>query len=157
MRTYTLVVASALLLAALTVGLSSKLPGGNFTLLLIVFLALVVNGLFSARLAGHGAKRGRAQSKRRRSKGGPKAPRTHTEVADERSEDSQREEGTIKWFDETKGFGFIIRDAGGEIFVHKRSVKAANGERPQLPDGCRVSFQVAENEKGPYAKSVTTL
>ncbi len=156
MRTYILVVASALLLAALTVGLSSKLPGGNFTLLLIVFLALVVNGLFSARLAGHGAKRGRAQSKRRRSKG-PKAPRTHTEVAAVRSEDSQREEGAIKWFDETKGFGFIIRDAGGEIFMHKRSIKAANGERPQLPDGCRVSFQVAENEKGPYAKSVTTL
>lgn len=152
MRTYIIVVASALLLAALTVGLSSKLPGGNFTLLLIAFLALVVNGLFCARLAGPGAGGGRARSKRPRSRG-----RKRPEAAGRRSEDSPPEEGAIKWFDETKGFGFIIRDAGGEIFVHKRSVKATNGERPQLPDGRRVRFQVAENEKGPYAINVTAL
>ena len=152
MRTYIIVVASALLLAALTVLLSSKLPGGNFTLLLIAFLALVVNGLFSARLAGRGARRG----KRGRSRGS-RTPRKRTEAAGRRNEDSQREEGAVKWFDETKGFGFIIRDAGGEIFVHKRSVKANNGERPQLHDGRRVSFQVAENEKGPYAKNVAAL
>ena len=156
MRTYIIVVASALLLAALTVGLSSTLPGGNFTLLLIAFLALVLNGLFSARLAGQGAGRGQAQSKRGRSRG-PKAPRKRAEAAGRRSDESQREEGAVKWFDETKGFGFIIRDAGGEIFVHKRSVKANNGERPQLHDGRRVSFQVAENEKGPYAKNVAAL
>lgn len=156
MRTYTIVIASALLLAALTVGLSSKLPGGNFTLLLIVFLALVVNGLFSARLAGKGTRRSRAPSKRRESRGA-KAPRKRTEAAGRRNEDSPPEEGAIKWFDDTKGFGFIIRDAGGEIFVHKRSVKATNGGRPQLPDGQRVRFQVAENEKGPYATNVTAL
>lgn len=152
MRTYIIVVASALLLAALTVGLSSKLPGGNFTLLLIAFLALVVNGLFCARLASPGASGGRARSKRPRSRG-----RKRPEAAGRRSEDSPPEEGAIKWFDETKGFGFIIRDAGGEIFVHKRSVKATNGERPQLPDGRRVRFQVAENEKGPYAINVTAF
>ena len=156
MRTYIIVIASALLLAALTVGLSSKLPGGNFTLLLIAFLALVVNGLFCARLAGPGAAGGSAQSKRARSRGANR-PRKRPEAAARRSEDSPPEEGAIKWFDDTKGFGFIIRDAGGEIFVHKRSVKVANGGRPQLPDGQRVRFQVAENEKGPYATNVTAL
>lgn len=156
MRTYIIVVASALLLAALTVGLSSKLPGGNFTLLLIAFLALVVNGLFCARLAGPGASGGRARSKRPRSRS-RKGPRKSPEAAGRRSEDSPPEEGAIKWFDETKGFGFIIRDAGGEIFVHKRSVKATDGGRPQLPDGRRVRFQVAENEKGPYATNLTAL
>ncbi len=153
MRTYFIVLASALLFAALVTELSSRLFAGNYyALLLIVFVALVVNGLFNARLAGR-APRSAAPGKHRPAS---KASGGHL---DHRSpkKSGRREEGTIKWFDDTKGYGFIVRASGGEIFVHKRSVQHDEGERPQLYDGRKVSFQVAENEKGPYARNVTAL
>ena len=151
MHTYLIVLGSALLLAALVTELSSRLFAGNyFALLLIAFLALVVNGLFNARLAGPANRGGTG---RRIS---PSSARQHSDGKPAKG-DGRREEGTIKWFDDAKGYGFIIRANGGEIFVHKRSVRHNKGERPQLHDGRKVSFQVAENEKGPYARNVTAL
>lgn len=153
MRTYLIVLASALLLAALVTELTSRLFAGNyFALLLVAFLALAVNGLFNARLAERAAQ-GTATAKPRpagKAKDGSRKSRPA-------KTGGSREEGTIKWFDDAKGYGFIIRANGGEIFVHKRSVQHDGSERPQLHDGRKVSFQVAENEKGPYARNVTAL
>jgi len=66
-----------------------------------------------------------------------------------------REEGSVKWFNVTKGYGFIIRGNGEEIFVHHRSIVGEG--RGRLDDGARVRFRVAETDKGPQAEDVESL
>ena len=63
-----------------------------------------------------------------------------------------RTKGTVKWFNDAKGFGFITKDDGEEIFVHFRSIRG--GGRRGLRDGQRVSFIVAQSDKGPQAEDV---
>lgn len=69
--------------------------------------------------------------------------------------DDDREEGVVKWFNVNKGFGFIIRDVGGEVFVHFRSIRGT-GHRT-LREGQRVRFAAAEGEKGLQAEDVSIL
>lgn len=64
-----------------------------------------------------------------------------------------RELGTVKWFNAAKGFGFITRDNGDDIFVHFRSIQG-KGHR-SLGEGQKVSFAVAEGDKGMQAVDVT--
>lgn len=66
-----------------------------------------------------------------------------------------REEATVKWFNAAKGFGFLTLDDGREIFVHFRSIRGEG--RRSLSDGQRVSFIVADTEKGPQAEDVEPL
>ena len=66
-----------------------------------------------------------------------------------------REEGEVKWFNVTKGFGFITKDDGEEIFVHFRSIRGEG--RRSLRDGQRVSFVEAQTDKGPQAEDVEPL
>ena len=66
-----------------------------------------------------------------------------------------REEGTVKWFNSTKGFGFITRDSGEDIFVHFRSIRG-EGHRT-LKDGERVDFIVSDGDKGLQADDVVAL
>jgi CspA family cold shock protein len=68
------------------------------------------------------------------------------------ADDSSREQGTVKWFNISKGFGFITKDDGEEIFVHFRSIRGEG--RRGLRDGQHVSFVVAESDKGPQAEDV---
>jgi len=69
--------------------------------------------------------------------------------------DGPREEGEVKWFNVSKGFGFIVKDDGEEIFVHFRSIRG-DGRR-SLRDGQRVSFVEAQSDKGPQAEDVEGL
>lgn len=63
--------------------------------------------------------------------------------------------GTVKWFNDTKGFGFIEREEGADVFVHYRAI---NGEgRRTLYDGQPVTFEVVAGTKGPQAENVTPL
>lgn len=71
------------------------------------------------------------------------------------SDSANREEGEVKWFNVTKGFGFITRSNGEEIFVHFRSIRGEN--RRGLRDGQKVSFVVTESDKGPQAEDVEGL
>ena len=66
--------------------------------------------------------------------------------------DAAREHGTVKWFNVTKGFGFIVKDDGEEIFVHFRSIRGEG--RRGLRDGQSVNFIVAQSDKGPQAEDV---
>ena len=63
-----------------------------------------------------------------------------------------REQGTVKWFNFNKGFGFITRENGEDIFVHFRSVRGKG--RKSLPEGQRVEFVVTKGEKGLQAEDV---
>ena len=65
---------------------------------------------------------------------------------------AQRESGCVKWFNASKGFGFITRDSGDDIFVHFRSIRG-EGHRV-LHDGQRVEFAISEGDKGLQAEDV---
>ncbi len=68
---------------------------------------------------------------------------------------STRETGTVKWFNDAKGFGFIQRDAGDDVFVHHSAIQS-EGFRT-LSEGQRVEFEVEQGAKGLAAKDVTKL
>jgi CspA family cold shock protein len=64
-------------------------------------------------------------------------------------------EGTVKWFNESKGFGFLSREGGPDVFVHHSEIRA-DGFRT-LAEGDRVRFEVADSPKGPRAANVTRI
>ena len=64
-------------------------------------------------------------------------------------------QGTVKWFNAEKGFGFISRDDGDDVFVHHTAI-IGEGYR-SLDQGQRVSFDVTAGKKGPQASNVTKL
>ncbi|MEW5767520.1 MAG: cold shock domain-containing protein [bacterium] len=68
---------------------------------------------------------------------------------------AERETGVVKWFNTSKGYGFIERDKGEDVFVHYSAI-ATQGYR-SLEEGQRVEFTVAAGPKGPQAQDVTTL
>ena len=61
--------------------------------------------------------------------------------------------GTVKWFNDAKGFGFISRENGPDVFVHFRAI-SGSGFRT-LQEGQRVSFDVTQGPKGPQAENVS--
>lgn len=71
--------------------------------------------------------------------------------------ETAREEGSVKWFNVSKGFGFIKRANGEEVFVHFRSIRGPNQGRRSLRDGQRVSYVVVDSDKGPQAEDVEAL
>jgi cold shock protein len=60
--------------------------------------------------------------------------------------------GTVKWFNEQKGFGFIAQDNGPDVFVHYSAIEASGFK--SLHEGDPVEFEVTQGPKGPQAKSV---
>ena len=64
-------------------------------------------------------------------------------------------EGTVKWFNATKGFGFIEQDNGKDVFVHHSAIQA-DGYKT-LDEGERVKFEVVDGPKGPAAENVVQL
>ena len=65
------------------------------------------------------------------------------------------ETGTIKWFDPSKGYGFLIRDKGGDLFVHLRAVQPS--DRRKLKENTKVRFSVEDSEKGPQAENIKII
>lgn len=68
---------------------------------------------------------------------------------------SEKTTGTVKWFNEAKGFGFIERESGPDVFAHFRAI---NGDGfKTLLEGQKVEFTVTESEKGPQADDITVV
>ena len=70
-------------------------------------------------------------------------------------EQGMTEQGNVKWFNNEKGFGFISRESGPDVFVHYTAI-ASEGYR-SLNEGDRVSFEVVEGQKGLQARNVVRL
>ena len=66
---------------------------------------------------------------------------------------SDRENGTVKWFNNSKGFGFIEREEGDDVFVHYSSIRDDGGFRT-LNEGQKVEFAISKGEKGLQADDV---
>ena len=68
---------------------------------------------------------------------------------------AERETGTVKWFDNSKGYGFIQRAAGEDVFVHFRAIQGEGFK--SLTEGERVQFDLVQGQKGPAAENVVKL
>lgn len=65
--------------------------------------------------------------------------------------------GTVKWFNSTKGFGFITPDQGGkDVFVHFSAIESNSGYRT-LEDGAKVQFEIQDSERGESAVNVKNI
>lgn len=136
------------IVAAAIIAASTKLieGGGIYLTLIISFIVVLV----SIRIAAAGTALAIAQSS------GYRADGEQENGADEEDDvDDGREVGTVKWFNVAKGFGFITRASGDDVFVHFRNIRG-RGHR-SLNEGQRVRFNVHESDKGLQAEDVSII
>lgn len=154
MQFFTLVLTAILLGAAIGNASPRLWPDNPLALTLITVAALIIQGLVALRLrTGPAAESAPAPLSRPE----PSAPRRA-----DMPPSGKLEEGKVKWFNRTKGYGFIVRSNGEEIFVHQRSIRrSGKGEddrqRPSLHDGQSVRFSVGKSDRGEQAEHVEPL
>ncbi|VAW59929.1 Cold shock protein of CSP family [hydrothermal vent metagenome] len=139
--------AISIILSLVATGIASQLlTQENFPsstdmiiLTLIIFTAALISGLASSStLAAKSARKQQGKSPDFKEKGS--------------NCNNSRESGIVKWFNTSKGFGFITRDSGDDVFVHFRSIRG-QGHRA-LFEGQRVEFDITEGDKGLQAEDV---
>lgn len=82
---------------------------------------------------------------------------TSTATATATATQADTQTGIVKWFNESKGYGFIAPDDGGkDLFAHFREIRGAEGFRT-LQESARVQFRVTQGPKGPQAADILTL
>ena len=157
MKTFlAIVVLAALFAATATQIVATAAPRPNPLLLLALFfvVAASVAGI-AVRLSARW--RPRRQPRDQQRQPAPRRderPARQPDAAHAVPADVKREDGTVKWFDRERGYGFVTRQNGDEIFVHQRSVRRQDGERPALEDGAAVSFHAVEGPRGWRAEDV---
>jgi cold shock protein len=67
----------------------------------------------------------------------------------------ERIKGTVKWFNDAKGFGFISREGGPDVFVHFSAIQSQGFK--SLAEGDQVEFEIVDGQKGPQASDVTKV
>ncbi|MFT4520476.1 MAG: CspA family cold shock protein [Halioglobus sp.] len=132
----------SLTVAVIVATVVSEIDSGDiFNLPLL--LACAITGIASAMISNGSASATPSKPK----KAAPKKAAKSSSAAG-----GNRDMGTVKWFNVSKGFGFITKDDGEEIFVHFRSIRGEG--RRGLRDGQSVSFVVEQSDKGPQAEDV---
>lgn len=139
-RTLLAAIGSVLLLAGVVIALITQLLGLTASLLTTAISISIAGSCLFAVLTLSNLLRNK--------------PR-HSSTYEQDVNSDERELGTVKWFNTSKGFGFISRDQGEDVFVHFRAIRG-EGHRV-LTEGQRVEFVVAHREKGLQAEDVDTL
>ena len=125
----------------------------------LAFLAALLTGLATVRFCRtvDAPRKAPAVEQRRRPARGNKRSdaRERTASGAKRNSAAKRETGTVKWFDAAKGYGFVIRESGEEIFVHHRSIRRGGGRA--LADGQAVSFVAVKRSRGLQAEEVEAV
>ena len=67
---------------------------------------------------------------------------------------SEKVTGTVKWFNDAKGYGFIARESGPDVFAHANSIAT---EPRTLTEGQKVEFTIGQGQKGPQAENITPV
>jgi len=145
-------------LLAIGKGVEALGSDGGIAAYLITFILFTIAGIIAIALAD---KQARAASTGARSQRRPARASQPADDFDDEDDDFDDntpegdEEGTVKWFNVKKGFGFIVRDSGDEIFVHFRAIRGRG--RRVLRQGQLVRFDVVEADKGLQADNVSIL
>lgn len=113
----------------------------NYTSLAILFIGIYVSTI------------GTYSSSSSNSSSSSSSPASRKAVSKKASDDS--EEGSVKWFNVKKGYGFITRDQGDDVFVHYRNLEGKG--RRSIAEGQRVSFIVVDGDKGLQAEEVEAI
>ena len=142
--------------AAIATALTTWLAGSGHAapVLFMAFCGATVATALLVSIPGRGAAPATGQS-RQKTTAASKPAKARAASSSDSAAGGAREHGTVKWFNVSKGFGFITKDDGEEIFVHFRSIRG--GGRRGLRDGQEVSFVVAQSDKGPQAEDVEGL
>tara|TARA_A100001037_G_C15135053_1_gene630656 strand:+ start:1353 stop:1850 length:498 start_codon:yes stop_codon:yes gene_type:complete len=151
--------ASSIFFAATITELATRFwADNNLALVILVFIGLFINSILLNKLNASSPQRQQRRTRKQRSKRSAaakgKKSRTRSNL-----KDADRESGVVKWFNRSKGYGFIIRENGDEIFVHQRSIRRTSKNRDQratLHEGEPVAFSVISKDKGIQADDVTS-
>ena len=134
------VVLSALFAAVATQIYGIIVPSANALPLLALFFAVGICAAWATV---------RLDARWQRAERNPKSARVEQPAAT-----GERETGTVKWFDRSKGYGFVVRPSGEEIFVHQRSLRRQGESRPAINDGQTVNYIAVEGDRGWQAEDV---
>ena len=144
--------------AALFAGIATQIyalwPGNLVALLALCFAAALATAGVAVRVAARQTAPPAGAGAGERPARPPRAVHTPSSSDAEATTVAERETGTVKWFDRSKGYGFIIRRNADEIFVHHRSIRRSGSGRPALDDGQTVSFVAVERQRGWQAEDV---
>ena len=149
MKTLLAAFAVAVLLAAVAAQLAATFFSGQPLAVFVLVAACCLLAAWVAVRSDRRATAARSSEQPEQSSHAPAhAPPSHS------ASNGKRETGSVKWFDRNRGYGFVIRANGDEIFVHQRSVRKTGGERSGLRDGQEVSFVAIERQRGWQAEDV---
>ena len=132
LRTFIVSLVIALIVPLLIAGVLKEEMGANF----LVYFAFILVSVYVGAMVSQ-------------------ASSTGFDSESEEDEDDDREQGTVKWFNSSKGLGFLTMENGDDVFVHYRAIRGRG--RRFLVEGQLVRFYVTEGEKGKQAENVSII